>query len=158
MVGWHHWLNGYEFEPTLGGSEGQGSLARCSLWGHKEWDMTECLIHNNSLIPESSSSWPNYLPNAPPPNAITLGLNWASSVVPAIKNPPAMQETQVRSLGQKILWSSKWQPTPAFLPGKSYCQRSLVGYSPWGHKERLDFNIGILQGHKHSVHNKQFTC
>ena len=29
----------------------------------------------------------------------------------------------------------KWQPTPVFLPGKSHGQRSLVGYSPWGHKE-----------------------
>ena len=35
----------------------------------------------------------------------------------------------------KIPWSSKWQPTPVFLPGKSYGQKSLVGYSPWGHKE-----------------------
>ena len=34
----------------------------------------------------------------------------------------------------KILWSRKWQPTPVFLPGKSHEQRSLVGYSPWGHK------------------------
>ena len=34
----------------------------------------------------------------------------------------------------KILWSRKWQPTPAFLPGKSHEQRKLVGYSPWGHK------------------------
>ena len=31
--------------------------------------------------------------------------------------------------------SRKWQPTPVFLPGKSYGQRSLVGYNPWGHKE-----------------------
>ena len=29
----------------------------------------------------------------------------------------------------------KWQPTPVFLPGKPHGQRSLVGYSPWGHKE-----------------------
>ena len=29
----------------------------------------------------------------------------------------------------------KWQPTPVFLPGESHGQRSLVGYSPWGHKE-----------------------
>ena len=29
----------------------------------------------------------------------------------------------------------KWQPTPVFLPEKSHGQRSLVGYSPWGHKE-----------------------
>ena len=36
---------------------------------------------------------------------------------------------------RKIPWSSKWQPTPVFLPGKSSGQKSLVGYSPWGHKE-----------------------
>ena len=35
----------------------------------------------------------------------------------------------------KILWRRKWQPTPVLLPGKSHGQRSLVGYSPWGHKE-----------------------
>ena len=34
-----------------------------------------------------------------------------------------------------ISWRRKWQPTPVFLPGKSHGQRSLVGYSPWGHKE-----------------------
>ena len=35
----------------------------------------------------------------------------------------------------KIPWRRKWQPTPVFLPEKSHGQRSLVGYSPWGHKE-----------------------
>ena len=35
---------------------------------------------------------------------------------------------------RELLWKMKWQPTPAFLPGKSYGQRSLVGYSPWDHK------------------------
>ena len=35
----------------------------------------------------------------------------------------------------KIPWSRKWQPTPVFLPGESHGQRSLAGYSPWGHKE-----------------------
>ena len=34
-------------------------------------------------------------------------------------------------------WKRKWQPTPVFLPGKSHEQRSLVGYSPWGHKESV---------------------
>ena len=38
MVGWHHQLNGHEFEQTLGDSEGQGSLECCSPWGHKESD------------------------------------------------------------------------------------------------------------------------
>ena len=35
MVGWHHWLSGREFEHSPGDSEGQGSLACCSPWGHK---------------------------------------------------------------------------------------------------------------------------
>ena len=43
MVGWHHRLNGHEFEQTSGDSEGQGSLAFCSPWGHKESDTTEQL-------------------------------------------------------------------------------------------------------------------
>ena len=40
MVGWHHWLNGHEFEQTLGDGEGQGSLACCSPWCLKELDLT----------------------------------------------------------------------------------------------------------------------
>ena len=40
MVGWHHWLNRHEFEQAPGDSEGQGSLACCSPWGHKELDTT----------------------------------------------------------------------------------------------------------------------
>ena len=35
----------------------------------------------------------------------------------------------------KIPWRRAWQPTPVFLPGESHGLRSLVGYSPWGHKE-----------------------
>ena len=41
IVGRHHRLNGHEFEQTPGDSEGQGSLACCSPWGHKESDMTD---------------------------------------------------------------------------------------------------------------------
>ena len=52
-----------------------------------------------------------------------------------VKNRPAKQETQVQSWGRKIPWRRKWQPTPVFLPEKSHGQRSLAGYSPWGHKE-----------------------
>ena len=43
MVGWHHQLNGHEFEQTLGDGEGQGSLEYCSPWGYKESDSTEQL-------------------------------------------------------------------------------------------------------------------
>ena len=40
MVGWHNHLNGHEFEQTLGVGDGQGGLACCSPWGHKELDST----------------------------------------------------------------------------------------------------------------------
>ena len=43
LVGWHHRLDGHEFEQALGVGDGQGSLACCSLYGHKELDMTEWL-------------------------------------------------------------------------------------------------------------------
>ena len=43
MVGWHHWLNGHEFEKTLDVGDGQGGLACCDSRGRKELDMTERL-------------------------------------------------------------------------------------------------------------------
>ena len=43
MVGWHHWLERHGFEHTPGVGDGQGSLACCSPWGHKESDTTEQL-------------------------------------------------------------------------------------------------------------------
>ena len=48
MVGWHHWLNIYEFEQAPGDGEGQGSLWCCSPWGCKESDVTEWLNINNN--------------------------------------------------------------------------------------------------------------
>ena len=82
MVGWHHQLNGHEFEPTPGDSKGQGSLMCCSTWGHKElWtlrDMTEWLINSKYIY-------------------------MASLVVQTVKNLSAMQETWVRSLSQEDL-------------------------------------------------------
>ena len=56
MVGWHHRLNGHEFEQAPGDSEGQGSLACCSPRGCKELDMTEQLNKNNRRPSEESAS------------------------------------------------------------------------------------------------------
>ena len=50
MVGWHHRLNGHKFEQTPGDSEGQGSLACCSLWGYKESDKTEWMNFSSLLF------------------------------------------------------------------------------------------------------------
>ena len=52
-VGWHHRLNGHEFEWTPGIGEGQGGLACCSPWGRKESGMTEWLSWTE-LMPENS--------------------------------------------------------------------------------------------------------
>ena len=49
MVGWHHQLNGHEFEQALGVGEGQGSLACCSPCGCEELDRTERLKNNNKV-------------------------------------------------------------------------------------------------------------
>ena len=63
----------------------------------------------------------------------------ASQVVLVVKNPPAKagDTGDVGSiLGlRRFLWSWNWQPTPVFIPKIFHEQRSLVGYSPWGHKE-----------------------
>ena len=68
-------------------------------------------------------------------------------MVQTVKNMPAVQETEVRSLGWEDPWRREWLPTPVLLPGKFHGLRgssSLVGYSPWGSKksdttERLHF-------------------
>ena len=51
MAGWHHGLNGHEFEQTPGRGEGQGNLACCCPWGRKESDTTERLINNKFPMP-----------------------------------------------------------------------------------------------------------
>ena len=65
-----------------------------------------------------------------------------------------------------IPWRRKWQPAPVFLPGKSHGQRSLGGYSPWGHKEsdmteRLSTHTPLLCSNQHlmpSTHLLQPPC
>ena len=52
MAGWHHWLNGHESDQTPGDTEGQGSLACCSPWVHKESDTT-LWLNNNILVWQS---------------------------------------------------------------------------------------------------------
>ena len=50
MVGWHHQFDGHQFEQTLGDSEGQGSLACCSPWGHKALNTTWQLNNEGSIM------------------------------------------------------------------------------------------------------------
>ena len=51
LVGWHHRLNGHEFEQVPGDGEGQGSLVCCSPWDCKKSDSTEQLNNNSYTAP-----------------------------------------------------------------------------------------------------------
>ena len=51
MVGWHHQLDGHEFEQALGAGDGQGSLAWCSPWGCKELDTIDWVNWTEGLLP-----------------------------------------------------------------------------------------------------------
>ena len=59
---------------------------------------------------------------------------------PGVKNPPANAGDRHKRHGfnpwvGKVPWKMEWQPTPVFLPGEFHGQKSLVRYSPWGHKD-----------------------
>ena len=81
----------------------------------------------------------------------------ASLVAQTVKNLPVIRETGFNSWVGKSPWRRDWLPTPVFLPGKPHGQRSLAGYSTWGHKEsdtteRL--TLSILHTRNHSKHWK----
>ena len=60
----------------------------------------------------------------------------ASLVAQSVKNLPASAGDMGSIPGSgRSPWSRKWQPIPVFLPGKFHEQRSMVGCSPWGHKD-----------------------
>ena len=73
-----------------------------------------------------------------------------------VNNLPAIQETQVQSLGRKIPWRRKWQLTSVFLPGESLGQRDLAGYSPGGCKE-LDATEATQHNEKEKMMMLFFT-
>ena len=109
MVGRHHRINGHEFEQAPGDGDGPGSLACCSPLGHKGLDTTERL--NNSRYLTYNWGLPGDSKNLPT-NIGDVGLIPGSGKSPAEGNG-----------------------NPVFFPGKFHGQRSLVGYSPWGHRE-----------------------
>ena len=64
-----------------------------------------------------------------------LQLSWASLVAQAVKNPPAMREAWVWSLGWEDGLEKEKLPSPVFLPGEFHGQRIQAGSSPWGCKK-----------------------
>ena len=76
----------------------------------------------------------NLVTKPSPPPVSPSRVSKASLEAQMVKNLPAMWETWI-SWVRKIPWRREWLPTPVFLPGKFYGQRSLAGYSPWGCNE-----------------------
>ena len=140
----------------------------------------DCLIQtptwgNSSLCNGSARHLPDFLHASGPPSLPSSSLlpflyffifltsfllcvvdTWycvfgASLVAQTVKLLPTMWETQVRSLGRKIPWRRKQQPTPVFMPGKSHGPRSLVGYSPWGRKELDTERLHFIVFQVHSI-------
>ena len=99
--------------------------------GSSAGEESACNVGDSSSVPGSGRS---------PGEGIgyPFQYSWTSLVAQTsqvAKNPPAVWEMRVRSLGWEDHCSRAWQPTPVFLPAESPGQRSLVGYSPWVHKE-----------------------
>ena len=118
--------------PVLlpGKSHGWRSLLGCSPWGRKESDMTELLHFSLSCIAKEMATHSSVLAWRIPGTGEPGGLLSTGShrVRTRLKQ---LSSSSIRDGG----WRRQWHPTPVFLPGKSHRQRSLVGCSPWGHKE-----------------------
>ena len=74
----------------------------------------------------------------------------------SVKNLPAMRETRLDPRVGKIPWRREWLPTPIFLLGELYGQRSLMSYSPWSHKE-LDMTEQLNTFTSHFQYNKKVS-
>ena len=74
MAGWHHWLDGHESWWIPGAGDGQGGLACCDSWGHKESDMTERLIWSDLMGFSRPEYWSG-LPFPSPVDHIVLELS-----------------------------------------------------------------------------------
>ena len=69
------------------------------------------------------------------PSQTSLGFPGGASSEEPICQCRRLKRRRFNPWVRKIPWSRKWQPVQVFLPGKFHGQRSLEGYSPWGHKE-----------------------
>ena len=117
---------------SAGHSEGLGRGWRAQSWASRPPD---------SERPASGTTPPNLSILEPQiiQRSGTHSLSLTSQVMPVVKNLPE-NAGDMRDAGSipgsgRFSWRRAWQPTPVFLPGESHGQRSLAGYSPWGHTE-----------------------
>ena len=106
MAGWNHRPDEREFEWTPGVGDGQGGLACCNSWSCKESDIAEWLNWTDSSVGKESTysaGDPGPIPGSEWSAGEGLGYplqySWAFLVAQLVKNPPAMLETWIQSLG-----------------------------------------------------------
>ena len=137
MVGWHHWLNGHEFEHTPGDSKRQGSLVCCSPWGHKELDITEWLNNNSIHINCQLRSGGHYTAEG------THGLLTKWKLLLVRPAPLSYRHVPRRKVlpgagikaSSPLAWSSlsvaRWPWWPRYI-GLFVCSPSCLGLETWG--------------------------
>ena len=116
--------------------DGQGGLACCNSWGHKESDTTERL--NGTELKSHKSDFPG-------------GTSGKEPTCQSKRHKRHRFYPWVRT----IPWRRAWQPTLVFLPGESCGQRNLVGYSPWDCKESDTTSNSVRQ---HPYKESLFVC
>ena len=146
------------FLPFFSVTKPPGLLLECSIWElHRRQSIykeTQDIFGRNDL---RNHMCVQFLTQVPIPGGAKL---WEAKQVgflggSTVKNPPAVQEVQktwIRFLGREDLLEEAWQPTPVFLSGEFHGQRSLVGYSPWGHKE-----LGMTETTEHACISRRST-
>ena len=117
MVEWHHWLNGDEFEQTVGVGDGQGGLACCGSWGCKESDTTERLSDWTELFPQLRKTQCIISKKKLSTNAAALGL------------ASPQRETSYRAVFIMSAGCTSWHSVESFCVRMSAgrCCRSALG-------------------------------
>ena len=128
MVEWHHRLNGHEFEQALGDGKGQGGLACCSPWGHKESDMT-WRLNDKKAVRSSVLSFAFPSPSLSSSRPCFSGME---DVVEGSERP----SSQRSSGSQRALSPGRSQAHPPWLVSVSPRPPSLHPQPPQGGQRR----------------------
>ena len=163
MAGWHHWLDGHEFKWTLGVGDGQGGLACCDSWDHKELDTTEWLNWTESEMVYTASCYQwkarTHKQGASSPLALTLKLyeelpdsaiTWTVPCKCLVNHSQLANKKLLRlwitvirwtdsiMFGRPPLWSKKWSEVKVAQSCLTFCDP--MDCSPWNFPGQ---NIGV---------------
>ena len=120
------------------------AMHKIQVWSLSQEDPLEKGMATHSPILAWRIPWTEEPGELPSGELKRVGHDWATTTTTTtktslmaqmLKTLPVRQETWFNPWVRKIPWRREWKPIPEFLPGEFHGQKSLVGYSPWGHKE-----------------------